>query len=194
MSENTEFEKGVRAYEEGDYATALLEFRQLAEKGYAAAQNDLGAMYANGVEVPQDYQEAAQWFHRAAAQGHVRAQYALGVMYKKGEGVPQDAEAAVRWWRRAAEQGHAAAQSNLGVMYHRGEGVPQEIGSGIIPGEHPQHTMLPNTPKIVLRDGWPGMSQLRLSQKRIQGREQGRGIRPHTPCHRTILRQIKRWL
>ena len=107
MSENAEYEKGVRAYKEGDYATALLEFRQLAEKGYAAAQNDLGVMYANGVEVPQDYQEAAQWFHRAAAQGHVHAQHALGVMYKKGEGVPQDAEAAMRWWGRAAEQGHA---------------------------------------------------------------------------------------
>ena len=80
MSENAEYEKGVRAYKEGDYATALLEFRQLAEKGYAAAQNDLGVMYANGVEVPQDYQEAAQWFHRAAAQGHVHAQHALGVM------------------------------------------------------------------------------------------------------------------
>ena len=38
MSENVEFEKGVKAYEEGDYATALLEFRQLAKKGYAPAQ------------------------------------------------------------------------------------------------------------------------------------------------------------
>ena len=80
MNENAEFAKGVRAYEEGDYASALLEFRQLAEKGYAPAQHDLGVMYANGVEVPQDYQEAAQWFHRAAAQGHARAQHALGIM------------------------------------------------------------------------------------------------------------------
>ena len=102
MSENAEFVKGVKAYEEGDYATALLLFRQLADKGYAAAQHDLGVMYANRVGVPQNYQEAAQWFHRAAAQGHARAQHALGIMYKKGEGVPQDAEAAVSWWRRAA--------------------------------------------------------------------------------------------
>jgi len=68
MSENAESEKGVRAYQEGDYATALLEFRQLAEEGFASAQNDLGVMYANGVGVSQNYQEAAQWFHRAAAQ------------------------------------------------------------------------------------------------------------------------------
>ena len=54
MNENAEFAKGVRAYEEGDYASALLEFRQLAEKGYAPAQHDLGVMYAKGGGVPQD--------------------------------------------------------------------------------------------------------------------------------------------
>ncbi len=54
MSENAEFGKGVRAYQKGDYATAILEFRQLAEKGYASAQNDLGVMYAKGMGVTQN--------------------------------------------------------------------------------------------------------------------------------------------
>jgi len=69
MSENTEFEKGVRAYEEGDYATTLLEFRQLAEKGYAASQSNLGVMYAKGAGVPQDYARAHMWFNIAASSG-----------------------------------------------------------------------------------------------------------------------------
>ena len=32
-----DFEKGLNAYFKGDYATALLEWRPLAEQGYAAA-------------------------------------------------------------------------------------------------------------------------------------------------------------
>jgi hypothetical protein len=37
---------GRRAYEKGDYATALKEFRPLADQGKADAQYNLGGMYA----------------------------------------------------------------------------------------------------------------------------------------------------
>ncbi len=40
-----DFEKGLRAYEQRDYATALRELRPLAERGHAAAQFKLGEMY-----------------------------------------------------------------------------------------------------------------------------------------------------
>ncbi len=117
---------GVAAYKLGAYATALREFRRLAEQGNAKAQNTLGLMYGKGLGVPQDYAKAVGWYHKAAEQGYAKAQNNLGFMYRNGRGVPQDYADAVKWFRKAAEQGIAEAQYNLGLMYSNGRGVPQD--------------------------------------------------------------------
>ncbi len=65
-----DFKAAVKAYNQGDYATALKEFRVLAEQGYAGAQNNLGLMYFMGRGVPQDVVQAHLWLNVAAAQGH----------------------------------------------------------------------------------------------------------------------------
>jgi len=114
------------AYLNGDYATALKEWRPLAEQGNLFAQYDLGQMYRYGVGVPQNYKEAARWYRLAAEQGHFYAQFDLGWMYSDGKGVLQDDEEAARWYRLAAEQGHAPAQNNLGAMYWTGVGAPKD--------------------------------------------------------------------
>ena len=54
------FEDAVSAVERGDYATALREFRVLAEQGSAEAQHNLGVMYSTGHGVPQDYTKAGE--------------------------------------------------------------------------------------------------------------------------------------
>jgi TPR repeat protein len=59
------FQKGLEAYNRGDYATALREWRPLAAQGHARAQYNLGFMYASGQGVPQDYAEAVKWFRRS---------------------------------------------------------------------------------------------------------------------------------
>ncbi len=61
---------GVEAYNRGDYATALKEWRPLAEQGDALAQYNLGVMYFMGRGVPQDNVQAHMWLNLAAAQGH----------------------------------------------------------------------------------------------------------------------------
>jgi putative methionine-R-sulfoxide reductase with GAF domain len=71
--------------------------RQQAEEGDAAAQFALGARYATGDEVVQDYSTAAHWFALAAAQGHVVAQATLGAYFWMGRGVPQDFDRAYYW-------------------------------------------------------------------------------------------------
>ena len=121
-------DKGVAAYDRGDYAAALREWRPLAKQGNANAQYNLGIMYNNGRGVPQDFAEAVKWYRKAAEQGMAEAQVNLGVMYMyyNGHGVPQDLAEAVKWNRKAAEQGDAGAQYNLGVMYDNGQGVPQD--------------------------------------------------------------------
>ena len=44
-------------------------YRKAAEQGDAAAQFNLGVMYANGEGVPEDYVKAYAWMNLAAAQG-----------------------------------------------------------------------------------------------------------------------------
>ena len=98
-----EFDAGVKAYESGDYATALRIFRQLADQGDATAQVILGTMYDEGKGVTQDYRAAVSWYRKAADQGNTKAQYNLGSMYGNGWGVTQDYGAAMRWYRKAAD-------------------------------------------------------------------------------------------
>ena len=62
------------------YAQTLKILRPLAEQGYAAAQTNLGIMYAEGQGVPQDYKEAVKWYRLAAAQGFAGAQSNIGRM------------------------------------------------------------------------------------------------------------------
>jgi TPR repeat protein len=120
------FDEGVAAYHRGDYATALREWRPLAEQGIGAAQGSLGSMYFMGHGVPQDYVKGAKWVRKAAERGNAFGQTELGTMYSLGRGVLQDFTEAVRWFRKAAEQGNAKGHAKLGVMYFLGTGVPQD--------------------------------------------------------------------
>ena len=64
-----DFNTGLDAYNSGDYAAALREWRPLAEKGNAVAQTELGWMYQNGLSVPQDNILAHMWYNIGAANG-----------------------------------------------------------------------------------------------------------------------------
>jgi len=90
-------EDAYGAYERGDYATAVLLFRPLAEQGNAQAQAQLGFMFNAGRGVSQDYEQAAAWYRRSAEGGNAAGQYNLAVMYDKGHGVPQDWVLAHKW-------------------------------------------------------------------------------------------------
>jgi TPR repeat protein len=104
------YNEGVVAYNRGDYATALKHFRPLADKGVAAAQNNIGVLYENGQGVPQNYAEAAKWYRLAADQGSAVAQFNLGLLYAKGQGVSQDYVFAHMWFNLSATQGNQAAK------------------------------------------------------------------------------------
>ena len=112
-----DFQAGVDAYSRGDYATALQEFKPLAEQGNADAQSALGSMYYHGQGVAQDYAEAAKWFRKAAKQHFVAAQISLGLMYEDGQGLPQDYREAMKWYRRAATWVNTRAQLSLKAIH-----------------------------------------------------------------------------
>ncbi len=118
-----DFNRGLEAYNLGDYQTALREWLIDANQGDSAAQNNVGTMYAYGLGVPTNYAEAAYWYRLAADQGNTDAQQALGWHYINGEGVPQEYAEAMRWYHLAANQGHVGAQIDLGSIYYNGRGV-----------------------------------------------------------------------
>jgi TPR repeat protein len=122
-----DFQAGKDAYDRGDYATALNEWRPLAEQGDALAQYNLGVLYRKGRGVPQDDVQARQWYDKAAVQGQAKAQFNLGTLYFNGEGVPKNYQQALRWFRLAADQGEAVAQTKIAIMYDDGQGVPHDI-------------------------------------------------------------------
>ena len=122
-----DFKAGEKAYQRNDYATALREWQPLAKQGQAAAQYQLGLLYANGQGVPKDDVRARQWYEKAASQGHALAQVNLASLYDYARGGSQDFRMAVRWYLRAANQGNDLAQQRLGLLYERGDGVPKDF-------------------------------------------------------------------
>ncbi|MCW5624838.1 MAG: SEL1-like repeat protein [Burkholderiales bacterium] len=124
------WEDAVKAYQNGDYATAAKEFRPFAEQGQATAQYILGWIYQTGEGVTQDYAEAAKWYQKAAEKGNGDAQYSLGSLYAAGAGVKRDDAEAVKWFRKAADQGKVGAQYILGYMLTAGEGVAKNETEG----------------------------------------------------------------
>ena len=122
-----DLEKGLAAFNEGDYETSLAECLPLADEGNVEAQFCVGRLYANGFGVPMDDEQALKWYGLAAAGGHAEAQFNLGVMHANGWGVEMNDVPAAGFYRLAAEQGFAAAQAALGFSYKHGAGVEKDL-------------------------------------------------------------------
>ncbi len=127
-----DFYSGLDAYDRGDYAEALREWRPLAEAGDPSAQANLGVLYWRGEGVQEDHVEAVRWFRLAAEQGNSIAQDNLGQMYYLGQGVERSEAEAAYWIRAAAVQGDAGAQLRLGSLYAEGIGVERNPETAVL--------------------------------------------------------------
>ena len=94
--------------------------RDLADRGDAAAQYEVGARLAEGRGLTRDAEAAAGWFERSAKQSFAPAEYRLGSLYEKGIGVTAAPAQAVTWYEKAANQGNVRAMHNLAVMAAEG--------------------------------------------------------------------------
>lgn len=135
-----DYDHGLEAFNQGDYATALKNFRAEAEQGHAGAQYSLGNMYEHGRGVPRGAVEAIRWYKLSAEQEFAPAQFRLGILYLYGLGlVNRNPLEAARWIRLAAEQGYVRAQAILGGMYAdtydqlmgREHGVPRDDAEAV---------------------------------------------------------------
>jgi TPR repeat protein len=131
----TEYETGLTAFKNADYAKALRVFSRLARDGHSDAQLKLGLMYHYGLGVKEDDRRAYEWIRKAAEQANAEAQFQLGNMYVYGFGIPKGEEdpdlQGVQWFFKAALQGHAEAQYNLGLMFLAGKGIQQSQEEGM---------------------------------------------------------------
>lgn len=93
-----------------------LSLRLAAANGDSSAQFEVGARFAEGEGITQNFAEAAKWYQRSAGQGFALAQYRLGTLYERGLGVKADRLQASTWYLRAAEQGNVKAMHNLAVL------------------------------------------------------------------------------
>ena len=78
-----DFDAGMKAYQRGEYATALRIFQQLADQGTASAQAMLGSMYEEGEGVTQDYVKAHMWLNLATTQGYEKAREVRDLIAKQ---------------------------------------------------------------------------------------------------------------
>ena len=115
-------ESGIAAWERGDYAAALKEWRPLAAKGDADAEFNLAQAYRLGRGVPQDMKLAENWYGKAARQGHPGAEdnYGLALFQngKRAEALP--------WIQKSAARGDPRAQYVLGTAHFNGDLVAKD--------------------------------------------------------------------
>jgi TPR repeat protein len=102
-----------------------------AEVGYAPAQHTLGAQYARGEVVAQDYATAILWYQRAGEQGYGPSQRILATMYYTGQGTEINYAAAAKWCRLAAAQGDYACMASLAELHEAGLGVSRDPNEAI---------------------------------------------------------------
>jgi uncharacterized protein len=127
-----DYEKGYKAFQRGDYETALSELLPLAKQGDPKSQHVLGEMYADGLGVDQDYAAAFKWNKLSAEQDYAPAMADLGDLYFYGNGVHQDEEEALKWYKKGADQGDSAAEYAYGLLFHDGSvGLKQNFGTAI---------------------------------------------------------------
>lgn len=102
--------------------TAVIWYKELAEKGDKEAQYNLGAVYETGFGVSLNFEEATKWYLLAAEQDHVLAQLHLGVLYMLGKGVKESSIKGAKWIRAAAKNGNELAKMiNDKVLSNDGE-------------------------------------------------------------------------
>ena len=94
-----------------NYKEAVKWYKKAAEKGHAAAQNNLGNIYLK----ENNYQESLKWY-RQAASNDVKLKYNLGLMYLHGKGVQTNIKKGLRLVILAAQADGTMAQYKFGSI------------------------------------------------------------------------------
>ena len=98
---------GWNTYDEGQYSDTIMLWQKAADLGLAAAQVNLGFMFANGEGVRKDEKKAFQLYEMAADKKHPEGYVNLSRMYSRGIGVEHDYDKASHYACLAREAGNS---------------------------------------------------------------------------------------
>lgn len=117
------YRKANNYFDNKNYTEALKCYHGAADQGSAAALNEIGYMYSNGLGVTKDHKKAVPYFLQAALKGNATGQYNIAYCYEFGSDAKQDYNEAAQWYNEAAKQNHVLSQYRLGTLYYYGRGV-----------------------------------------------------------------------
>ncbi|MCH8184461.1 MAG: sel1 repeat family protein [Proteobacteria bacterium] len=124
-----EYAAGLRAYNEGNFESAILELEPLVERGHSGAELMLGVMYLRGQGYRRDEGLAAVWMYKAARKGEAGAQLVLGSQLLYGRGVRRNVREALMWLTLAGESGIDSVAKQAAI--YRGDAIqflnPREV-------------------------------------------------------------------
>ncbi|TMJ20678.1 MAG: hypothetical protein E6G92_03045 [Alphaproteobacteria bacterium] len=151
---------GIEAWQAGNYALAIGNWRPLADRGDADAQYNIAQAYFLGRGVPQNANLAEQWYARAARQGHEQAQANYGLLlFQNGR-----RREAMPWIEQAANRGDPRAQYVLGTALYNGDLVGQDLPRAYALMTKAAQTGLP-----------PAVTQLETMNRLISAEDRARG-------------------
>lgn len=121
--DNQTFIEAKSLQNQKNYKESLELFQRLALEGNSDAENELGAIYEQGIGLEKNYELAYKWYKASAEHSNPKGLYNLGSMYANGRFVSMDYSKAIKLFEKSAEQGEPEGQNWLGGMYLRGDGV-----------------------------------------------------------------------
>ena len=156
---------GVHAWSRGDYAAAVSEWRDPAERGDADAQFNMAQAYRLGRGVERDQDQAELFYARAAAQGHIKAADNYGLMlFQAGR-----RDEALPYVLSAAERGDPRAQYLLGIAHFNGDLVEKDWVRAYALVTLANSAGLPQAgPAMVQMDGYIPLEQREAAQALAQ--------------------------
>ncbi|WP_455217127.1 tetratricopeptide repeat protein [Kaarinaea lacus] len=104
MAQAHDYNDGLIAASAGDYNTAVMKWKPLADQNDPLAQFNLALMYHRGLGVRMDEKMAVSLYKKSANNGYKLAQEFLAAAYYEGWfGLPRDRQKADYWLGRAEE-------------------------------------------------------------------------------------------
>ncbi|RWC00616.1 MAG: tetratricopeptide repeat protein [Mesorhizobium sp.] len=106
------------------YHEAIELYHKAAERGSAAALNEIGRSFQLGRHIPRDRVQAMEWFRKAADQGNAAAMHNIGLLLANDN----DHQEAFSWYQKAADKGSSEAMYSFAALYEEGKVLPRNPG------------------------------------------------------------------
>lgn len=111
------------AYTQEDRQRAYAAYLNVAEKGYAPAQYEIGVRLLYGIGLPRNISESLIWLKKSASQDYQYSLKLLGDIYSNGIFAPKNDIEAFKYYVRAAEMGNSESKYHVASMYATGIGA-----------------------------------------------------------------------